>query len=530
MRGCRRSQPLGPAAVPRPLRSGAATDRRARRRPVGFMDESMHHWELWPDRIARELATCRVFVPLYSPRYFNSVPCGQEWYTFTRRQVYAVDRESERTSAIVPVLWAPMNRYRLPEVAGELQFDHAGFGPAYVSEGLFALMKLSYYRSAYELAVHRLARRIVEVAEETVVPVGRTLDLNAQPSAFEPVRRSVRELRVLVLSCRRDELPAGPSPTAYGPQRTDWNPYGSTLGRSLAEHTAGLLRGMGFEPTVHDLVSEGEQLLGGVTHLLAVLLLDRWALLDAERIALLRRLDRRNHKVVAVLEPGSPDDPGDTAAGAELAELSRSALAAGGFLPAGRPRANRLPVLGSLSAFEDALAGVATAARRAVENRWPDGPRRGPDGEEGGSPGRPRADRRPARACPEGRPGRAGSAGRGAGHVDGVAADLHRVEHVRDHLQRLRRRLVQTGRQPDHRDGVVHLDGPVTHQLTGATAHGTGLVQLGVDRRQGGTDHLLRLRPIGDQGDGDQAATVGQGGERRTALPWPAQYTPGSSG
>ncbi|MFJ3791608.1 TIR-like protein FxsC [Kitasatospora sp. NPDC090091] len=359
--------------------------------PVGFMDESMHQGELWADRIARELATCRVFVPLYSPRYFDSLPCGQEWYTFTRRKVYAADRESERTSAIVPVLWAPMNRYRLPEVAGELQFDHSGFGPDYVSEGLFALMKLSYYRSAYELAVHRLARRIVEVAEETVVPVGRTLDLSAQPSAFEPVRRSVRELRVLVLSCRRDELPAGPSPTAYGPQRTDWNPYGSTLGRSLAEHTAGLLRGMGFEPTVYDLVSEGERLLGEESPTaLAVLLLDRWALLDAERIALLRRLDRRNHKVVAVLEPGSPDDPGDTAAGAELAELSRSALAAGGFLPAGRPRANRLPVLGSLSAFEDALAGVATAARRAVENRWPDGPRRGSDGEEGGSPGRPR--------------------------------------------------------------------------------------------------------------------------------------------
>ncbi|MCG6493846.1 TIR-like protein FxsC [Kitasatospora sp. A2-31] len=356
--------------------------------PIGFMDESMHQGELWADRIARELATCRVFVPLYSPRYFDSLPCGQEWYSFTRRQVYAAHRESGHTSAIVPVLWQPTRQ--LPAVARELQFDHAGFGPAYMSEGLFALMKLSYYRSAYELAVHRLARRIVEVAEETVVPVGRTLDLNAQPSAFEPVRRSVRELRVLVLSCRRDELPAGPSPAAYGPQRTDWNPYGGTLGRSLAEHTAGLLRGMGFEPTVHDLVSEGERLLGEEPPTsLAVLLLDRWALLDAERIALLRRLDRRNHKVVAVLEPGGPDEPGDTAAGAELAELSRSALAAGGFLPPGRPRAG-LPVLGSLSAFEDALAGVATAARRAVENRWPDAPRRGSDGEEGGSPGRPR--------------------------------------------------------------------------------------------------------------------------------------------
>src|SRR5208282_3249203 len=47
-------------------------------RSAGFMDRETHVGSLWPDTLAQALASCRVFVPLYSPRYFQSEACGQE--------------------------------------------------------------------------------------------------------------------------------------------------------------------------------------------------------------------------------------------------------------------------------------------------------------------------------------------------------------------------------------------------------------------------------------------------------------------
>ncbi|MBC3842855.1 hypothetical protein GXW82_29795 [Streptacidiphilus sp. 4-A2] len=50
------------------------------------MDRGMHLGEGWVGRLSDALASCRVFVPLYSPRYFRSEPCGQEWRGFASRQ------------------------------------------------------------------------------------------------------------------------------------------------------------------------------------------------------------------------------------------------------------------------------------------------------------------------------------------------------------------------------------------------------------------------------------------------------------
>jgi hypothetical protein len=38
----------------------------------------------WPWRLSNALATCSVFVPLYSRRYFKSEHCGKEWFAFHR--------------------------------------------------------------------------------------------------------------------------------------------------------------------------------------------------------------------------------------------------------------------------------------------------------------------------------------------------------------------------------------------------------------------------------------------------------------
>ncbi|MGW2396422.1 TIR-like protein FxsC [Kitasatospora sp. NPDC001664] len=241
--------------------------------PVGFMDQSMHQGELWAGRISQELATCRVFVPLYSPRYFSSLACGQEWHSFTQRPVFPARQTSERTSGIVPVLWVPMSDRQLPEVARQLQFNHRVFGREYEDEGLYALMKLGYFRKAYELAVFRLARRIVEVAENTVIPTAQPVDFTAQPSAFTTPR--ARAVRISVIA--RDHHGA---------------PFPSTSDRTLAEHAARVARQLGFEPTVHEFEEELVATASGPPEAPTVVLVDRRTAQDGDRSEQVARLDR----------------------------------------------------------------------------------------------------------------------------------------------------------------------------------------------------------------------------------------------
>ncbi|RKE21840.1 TIR-like protein FxsC [Streptomyces sp. TLI_171] len=276
--------------------------------PIGFMDRSMHQGQDWAERLSRELANCRVFVPLYSPRYFKSEACGREWHLFSRRPVYQRRSGGERATGIVPALWVSMEHFRLPRVAAELQFDHDGFGPDYTAEGLYALMKIATYSSQYRTAVHRLAQRIVDVAEHTVIPTGQPADFASQPSAFEPPEPADL-VRISVFSYRQSELPADRSGTWYGSRRTDWQPYRPDSVRPLAEDAADIARAMGFRPSIVEFEEESEHLLGAAGPAApSVVLVDRWALLDTRRREALRRLDRRNIASVVFIEPWNRAD------------------------------------------------------------------------------------------------------------------------------------------------------------------------------------------------------------------------------
>src|SRR5215470_12163223 len=84
---------------------------------AGFMDRETRPGTVWPDRLAEALATCRVFVPLYSPRYFEREHCGREWFAFTRRMLTQRARDERAVEAIVPALWVPVDHDQLPDVA-----------------------------------------------------------------------------------------------------------------------------------------------------------------------------------------------------------------------------------------------------------------------------------------------------------------------------------------------------------------------------------------------------------------------------
>ncbi|SPF01809.1 TIR-like protein FxsC [Streptomyces sp. MA5143a] len=73
---------------------------------VGFLDEKVSAGTKWTDELSMNLARCKVFVPLYSPRYFMSRQCGREWWAFSRRQVtQRAHGGPARENTIIPALW-----------------------------------------------------------------------------------------------------------------------------------------------------------------------------------------------------------------------------------------------------------------------------------------------------------------------------------------------------------------------------------------------------------------------------------------
>ncbi|NEE46574.1 TIR domain-containing protein, partial [Streptomyces sp. SID8455] len=66
---------------------------------AGFMDREIRSGEGWSERLGETLATCRVFVPLFSPRYFASEMCGKEWHAFEQRAIHHRARSNQPAEA-----------------------------------------------------------------------------------------------------------------------------------------------------------------------------------------------------------------------------------------------------------------------------------------------------------------------------------------------------------------------------------------------------------------------------------------------
>ncbi|MER8182797.1 TIR-like protein FxsC [Kitasatospora sp. NPDC094015] len=152
--------------------------------PAGFADRGaeLDSWARW--QITEALAGCRVFVPLCSPRYFADERCGREWYGFARRAERSPRAAGGWSSGIVPVQWLPTEPALLPEPARRLGLEHGVAGADAQAGGLYTLLRTGRGRGQYELTVHRLAVRIVQVAHETRIPAARPLSWESLENAF----------------------------------------------------------------------------------------------------------------------------------------------------------------------------------------------------------------------------------------------------------------------------------------------------------------------------------------------------------
>jgi len=188
----------------------------------GFMDRELRVGQEWPRRISEALAACRVFVPLYTPRYFTSLSCASEWYLFQARQSAHELTSGTRPEAIIPVLWLPMPDTELPPAAQALQFDHHTLGEAYARLGFLQLIRLARFKDEYQLAIHALAREVVRVALSGAPQAAQPVDFTwlrgrfeSAEGLFDAARELVRRVggrTALSLPGRRPlALPAGPA-------------------------------------------------------------------------------------------------------------------------------------------------------------------------------------------------------------------------------------------------------------------------------------------------------------------------------
>jgi FxsC-like protein len=280
---------------------------------AGFMDMENKLGTEWSPELMNAIKNCRVFVPLYSRRYFESDNCGREWFAFARREVNHRARGGERVDAIVPALWTRLDRGKIPAIAQTYQYAHPGLGERYCADGFYGIMKLRNYRDDYRRAVHRLAQRIIELGDKSVAHADHDVqrmertDFESLQSAFGPTsirRTGDAKLRISILAHDTSTLPPGRAKDYYGDTPNAWSPYQPGYPQPVAEYALDLAKKcLDCDPVI-----EAFQVNGDHPVLPGICLVDAWvAVSDAHRERL-RQLNELAVPWLSVVIPWNRDD------------------------------------------------------------------------------------------------------------------------------------------------------------------------------------------------------------------------------
>jgi FxsC-like protein len=334
--------------------------------------------------VAAAVSSCKVFVPIYSPHYFDREFTGQEWHAFDRRLAEHETRTGRRPDAIVPVWWLPSRR-GVPPVAASVQHGASLTATDHHQRGLRYLLQRKASRDDYIEILVSLADRILHVAEDP--PAAMTFaDLSKLPNAFErtgdnespPVdpagepagepAAGPRHVNFLIAARGRDEMRVQREDLdVYGENWADWRPYYPGCTDRVAVRAQ-------HEATAQDMTTSAEGVSEALfdalerakeRNELVVLLVDPWAVELPDYQALLRRLDDIRSTHTAVLVPWEPADVPPSVRGTALRDKLLAVL--GGWADAG-DHAFR-GELGSIEAFVESLQQVLVALRARVVNR-----------------------------------------------------------------------------------------------------------------------------------------------------------------
>lgn len=220
----------------------------------GFMDDAMQNGTLWRRHLSERLASCRVFVPLYSRAYFRKEFCGREWALFRERQMAHLAQTGVPNEAIVPVLWQPLSGEELPAAVAEVQLAPLVDNTRYLERGLFELIRLD--RHAYLEVVIRLAEHLDSVARGGAPPPGPVVDLSDVNPLFpaqQASATSTRRLHITVAALDGLSLPPSRESGFYGRHPDEWNPYHPVSDVPLLARAEDLARELGYIPVINSL-------------------------------------------------------------------------------------------------------------------------------------------------------------------------------------------------------------------------------------------------------------------------------------
>jgi FxsC-like protein len=289
---------------------------------TGFLDREQRTGASWPHTTGKALSTCSVLVPVYSPNYFSSHACGQEWHAFSERLSAHQQATGEWPEAILPVWWIPPAQ-ELPEAARYLQHTRDQFGPEYREHGLRTLMMNSRYESQYQDFLEGFAQQVVAAARRPAPPA-RLPDLMTEPSAFtaaagrtrprtlEGTRaRGPKTVRFVVAAAGRAEMEAIRTVLdGYGDDYTDWSPFHPACTDPIAMRAQGVANDQkmlsGLLPADESLFTLLEEARRQME--LVVVIVDPWSVELPAYAGLFTRLDMIRSGNSAILVPGDNPD------------------------------------------------------------------------------------------------------------------------------------------------------------------------------------------------------------------------------
>ncbi len=202
---------------------------------------------------ARNLASARIFVPMYGDDYFDDEQCGREWTVFEQRRQLRRARTGDDGESVVPVLWTRPGREDWPEVARRVRPNPLLSNDLYLRLGLFELIRL--HERAYHEVVRLLAKEIARRAHTEAPPVAAEDSLSWATPAFPAPGRSTRQLYITVVAGVRRSMPTERNPDYYGERPEEWRPYQPESQEPIAVRAARIARSLGYQPEIRVLTA-----------------------------------------------------------------------------------------------------------------------------------------------------------------------------------------------------------------------------------------------------------------------------------
>jgi FxsC-like protein len=216
---------------------------------TGFYDGVLPPGADWEAARAAALSASEVFVPLYSPGYFQRSSALSEREAFRGRLEAA--QSDWREIHVVPVLWTPLPPDAdHPEIGAAVELVEDA--PSYAENGLRALQTLSLYREQYDRIVPQLARRIVDAAERH--PIGRSPS-PIQMDVVEPPP-SESDFIVAVIAPTGNDLPDLRDGDTYGATSRQWAPFGRIDTLPVAGYAVNTANRLGLPTSVVDFLED----------------------------------------------------------------------------------------------------------------------------------------------------------------------------------------------------------------------------------------------------------------------------------